>query len=89
VTKQTHAEQVLYVHVTLDRTFILRKKKLKNYNWDIIEQGTASLTTITAVVKQTEGDKYVTSSLVLPFVHTCMKILAEDVSIKQCGARKA
>jgi hypothetical protein len=46
-------------------------------------QGTASLTTITAVVKQTEGDKYVTSSLVLPFIHTCMKSLAEHGSIKQ------
>ena len=52
-------------------------------------KGTPSLSTIAADVKQAEGDKYVTSSLVLPFVHTCMKILAEDGSIKQCGARKA
>ena len=35
------------------------------------------------VVKQTEGDKYVTSSLVLAFIHTYMKRLAEDGSIKQ------
>jgi hypothetical protein len=28
-------------------------------DWDIIGQGTASLTTITAVVKKAEGDKYV------------------------------
>ena len=28
-------------------------------DWDIIGQGTSSLTTITTVVKQTEGDKYV------------------------------
>jgi hypothetical protein len=52
-------------------------------DWDIIGQGTASLTTITAVVKKAEDDKYVTSSLVLSFIHTCMKSLAEDVSIKQ------
>jgi hypothetical protein len=52
-------------------------------DWDIIGQGTASLTTITAVVKQVEADKYVTSSLVLPFIHTCMKSLAENGSIKQ------
>ena len=45
-------------------------------DWDIIGQGTASLTTIAAVVKQAEGDQYVTSSLVLPFIHTCMKSLA-------------
>ncbi len=52
-------------------------------DWDIIGQGTASLTTITVVVKQDEGDKYVTSSLVLPFIHTCMKSLAEHGSIEQ------
>jgi hypothetical protein len=36
-----------------------------------------------AVVKQAEGDKYVTSSLILSFISTCMKSLAEDGSIKQ------
>ena len=46
--------------------------------WDIIGQGTVSLTTISAVVKHAEGDKYVTNSLVLSFMHTCMKSLAED-----------
>jgi hypothetical protein len=36
------------------------------------------------VVKQAEGDtEYVTSSLVLTFIHTYMKSLAEDGSIKQ------
>jgi len=49
--------------------------------WDIIGQGTASLTTIAAVVTHYEGDKYVTSMLVLPFINTCMKSLAEDGSI--------
>jgi hypothetical protein len=44
-------------------------------------QGTASLTTITSVVKQTEGDKYVTRSLVLSFIHTCMKRLAKTVRL--------
>ena len=57
--------------------------KLGFEDWDIIGQGTASLTTIAAVVKQDEGDKYVTSSLVLSFIHTCMKSLAEHGSIKQ------
>ncbi len=52
-------------------------------DWDVIGQGTASLSTIAAVVKQAEGDKYVTSSLVLPFINTCMKSLAGDGSIKQ------
>jgi hypothetical protein len=28
-------------------------------DWDMIGQGTASLTTIAAVVKQTEGDMYI------------------------------
>ena len=41
------------------------------------------LMTITDVVKQAEVDKYVTSSLVLSFVHTCMKNLVEDGSIDQ------
>ncbi len=52
-------------------------------DWDIIGQGTASLTTIASVVKQAEGDKYVTSSLVLSFIHTCMKSLAEHGTMKQ------
>ena len=39
-------------------------------DWDIIGQGTASLTTIAAVVtEQAEGHKYVTSSLVPPFTN--------------------
>jgi hypothetical protein len=33
-------------------------------DWDIIGQCTTSLMTVTVVVKQTEGDKYPTSSLV-------------------------
>jgi hypothetical protein len=37
-------------------------------DWDIIGQDTASLSTVTVVVKQEEGDKYVTSSLVLSFI---------------------
>ena len=51
-------------------------------DWDIIGQGTSSLTTITDVVKKDEDDKYVTSSLVLSFIHTFMKTLAEHCSIK-------
>ena len=51
-------------------------------DWDIIGQGTASLTTIAAVVKKDEGDKYVASSLVLTFIHTFMKNLGEHGSIK-------
>jgi hypothetical protein len=31
---------------------------------------------------EVEGNKYVTSSLVLSFIYTCMKSLAEDGSIK-------
>ena len=46
-------------------------------------KGTVSLSTIAAVVKQAEGDKYVTISLVLPFINTCMKSLVADGSIKQ------
>jgi hypothetical protein len=41
-------------------------------------QGTASLTTITDVVEQTEGDKYVTNSLILLFIHTYMKRLGDS-----------
>ena len=52
-------------------------------DWDIIGQGTASLSTVAAVVKQAEGDKYVTSSLVMSFINTCMKSLAGDGRIKQ------
>ena len=37
-------------------------------DWDIIGQDTTSLSTVTVVVKQEEGDKYVTSSLVLSFI---------------------
>ncbi len=43
-------------------------------DWDVIGQGTASLSTITVVVNQTEGDEYVTSSLVLSFINTCMRL---------------
>ncbi len=49
-------------------------------DWDIIGQCTTSLMTVTAVVKQTEGDKYPTSSLVLSFMNSC---LSEDAPIKQ------
>ncbi len=52
--------------------------KMRFEDWDIIGQGTVPLTLITAVVKQSEGDKYVTSSLVLTFINTCVKRLAED-----------
>ncbi len=54
-------------------------------DWDTIGQGAASLTTIAAVVNQAEGDKYVTSSLVLSFIHTCMKSLTEHGSINDTG----
>ena len=47
-------------------------------DWDVIGQGTASLSTIADVVKQEEGNEYVTSSLVLPFINTCMKSLTGD-----------
>jgi len=33
-------------------------------DWDIIGQGTASLSTITTVVKKAEGDKYVTNLVI-------------------------
>ncbi len=36
-------------------------------DWDIIGQCTTSLMTVTSVVKQTEGDKYPTNTLVLSF----------------------
>ena len=44
---------------------------------------TSSLITVAAVVKQTEGDKYPTSSLVLPFINSCMRSVSEDAPIKQ------
>ena len=34
-------------------------------------------------MKQAEGDKYPTSSLVLPFMNSCMSSLSEDAPIKQ------
>ncbi len=49
-------------------------------DWDIIGQCTTSLMT---VVKQMEGDKYPTSSLVLSFMNSCMRSLSEDAPIKQ------
>ncbi len=52
-------------------------------DWDIIGQCTSSLMTVVAVVKQTEGDKYPTRSLVLSFMNSCMRSLSEDVPIKQ------
>ena len=36
----------------------------------------------------TEGDEYVTNSMVLTFINTSMKSLAEDGSIKQNEDRK-
>jgi hypothetical protein len=39
-------------------------------DWDIIGQCTSSLMTVAAVVKQAEGDKYPTSSLVLTFMNS-------------------
>jgi hypothetical protein len=50
---------------------------------DIIGQCTTSLMTVAAVVKQEEGDKYSTSSLVLSFMNSCMRSLSEDDPIKQ------
>ena len=42
-------------------------------DWDINGQCTASLMTVLAVVKQAEGDKYPTSSLVLSFMNSCRR----------------
>jgi hypothetical protein len=47
-------------------------------DWDIIGQCTTSLMTVTAVVKQVEGDKYPTSILVLSFINSYMRSLSED-----------
>ena len=58
-------------------------------DWDIIGQCTASLMTVAAVVKQTEGDKYPTNSLVLSFMNSCMRSLSEDAPIKQTWLRTA
>jgi hypothetical protein len=63
----------------------ISKWELTLEDCDIIGQTTASLTTITAVVKQAEGDKYVTSSLVLPFINTCMKALQKMVLLSSRG----
>ncbi len=52
-------------------------------DWDIIGQCTTSLMTVTVVVKQTEGDKYRTRSLVLSFMNSCMRSLSEDAPIKK------
>ena len=52
-------------------------------DWDFIGQCTVSLMTVVAVVKQTEGDKYPPSSLVLPFMNSYMRSLSEDAPIKQ------
>jgi hypothetical protein len=52
-------------------------------DWDIIGQCTVSLMTVVSVVKQEEGDKYPTSSLVLSFMNSCMRSLSEDAPIKQ------
>jgi hypothetical protein len=38
---------------------------------------------VTAVVKQSEGDKYPTSRLILSFMNSCMRSLSEDAPIKQ------
>jgi hypothetical protein len=52
-------------------------------DWDIIGQCTSSLMTVADVVKQTEGDKYPTTSLVLSFMNLSMRSLSEDAPIKQ------
>ncbi len=52
-------------------------------DWDIIGQCTTSLMTVADVVKQTEGDKYPITSLVLSFMNSCMRSLSEDAPINQ------
>jgi hypothetical protein len=52
-------------------------------DWDIIGQYTTSLMTVTTLVKQTESDKYPTSSLVLSFMNSYMRSLSEDAPMKQ------
>jgi len=47
-----------------------------------VNQQWESLMTAAAVVKQAEGDKYYTSSFVLPFMNSCMRSLSEDAPIK-------
>ena len=42
-------------------------------DWDIIGQCTSSLMTVTVVVKQSEGDQYPTSGLVLSFMNSFMR----------------
>jgi hypothetical protein len=57
--------------------------KMGYEDWEIIGEATASLTTIAGIVKQAEGDKYVTASLVLPFVNSCLESLSPTGIIKQ------
>jgi hypothetical protein len=52
-------------------------------DWDIIGQCTSSLMTVAVVVKQEEGDKYPTISLVLSFMNSYMMSLSEDAPINQ------
>jgi hypothetical protein len=59
-----------------------RNLKMGFEDWDIIGQGTASLTPIAAVVtEQAEGDKYVTSSLVPPFTKAARTSIREDLQV--------
>lgn len=51
-------------------------KKLLIHHWDIIGEIVASLAPAAEIVKQAEGDKYPTSSLVLPFVGSVMLTLS-------------
>jgi hypothetical protein len=46
-------------------------------DWDIIGQCTSSSMTVGDVVKQEEGDKHPTSSLVLSFMNSCMRRLCD------------
>ena len=57
-------------------------------DWDIIGQGTASLTKITAVVKKAEGDKYVTSSLVLSFIEFPVSSAHESIKAARMSIRQ-
>jgi len=52
---------------------------------DIIGQCSSSLMTVATVVEQAEGDKYPTSSLILPFMNSCMRSLSEDAPLSRVG----
>jgi hypothetical protein len=78
---QSKSAIILYDVNATDPGEVFKSSKLTTHEWDVIEETAACLQTAHDAVKLLEGDKYVTSSLVLPAIHKVMVSLLPSTNV--------